>query len=268
MPYRFMLILPLSLALIAYQVYISFEWKYSIIRFDGVVPVIYLWGYGPPLLIVFIQVLYGWASPNEDKELLRQRRERGETLDRELGIVRKPAWWRRVKGEHLLSYRDKIARNVAEVGGQRGTGRRDLTEAERHAREEALANARNEDVELQPVRRSEPENPRVDRAGVRTQKHLATSYGGKSDTRRHERTMQVAAGILFPNSALEERARREAELAQDGPPPPPYADETHREQGRGRSPTDRTGSAGRSNSAETTNSITAPPQQVRSMLDV
>jgi hypothetical protein len=111
-------------------------------------------------------------------------------------------------------------------------------------------------------------NPRIDRAGVSVIQHqrqyLPTPYEGKSERRRHERNMQAAAGLLFPNNLEAERARREAELALDGPPPPPYTDSSSE---RGRN-ANRPGSTGRSNSADTTNSITAAPQQVRSMLDI
>lgn len=271
-PFRFYLIIPLSLATIAYQAFISFVWKFSVMKYDGIVAVIYTWGYGPPLLIIFIQFLYGISSPNEDKDLIRQRRERGDMIDQELGITKKPAWWRRVRGDHLHSMRDKIARNVHEVGGGRATGRRVEDAMERQAREEAEQNAINEDpIELRNLRRKKNEyNPRVDRAGVhamRKQQPPVTPYVGKSDRRRNERTMEVAAGILFPNNAAAERARREAELGQDGPPPPPYSDSSSR--GRARTTSEgRPGTAGRSNSTETTNSITQPPQQVHSMLDI
>ncbi|KAH7015031.1 hypothetical protein EDB80DRAFT_323429 [Ilyonectria destructans] len=268
-PLRFYIIIPLTLGMIAYQAFIAWVWDYSIIRRDGPVAVIYGWGYGPSLLVLVIQVIYGYASPNEDKDLIRQRRERGDAIDRELGIVKKPAWWRRVKGEHLQTLRDKITMNVNEIGGGRATGRRVEDAAERHAREEALA-AANDDIEMYPVPQSKKneENPRIDRAGVSVVQHqrqyLPTPYEGKSERRRHERNMQAAAGLLFPNNLEAERARREAELALDGPPPPPYTDSSSE---RGRN-ANRPGSTGRSNSADTTNSITAPPQQVRSMLDI
>lgn len=267
MPFRFMLILPLSLALIAYQILISFVWNFSLIKYDGIVPIIYAWGYGPSILILIIQAAYGFSTPNEDKELIRQRRVRGETIDRELGIVRKPAWWRRVRGDHLMTLRDKISRNVQEIGGGRATGRRVEEAAERQAREEAEANARDDDIEMYPMdarRVANMPNPRIDRAGVRSQQPLAQRYVGKNERRLNERTMQVAAGILFPNSQIADRARREAELGQEGPPPPYKDDEPE----RGRTRAARPASSGRSNSAETTNSITAPPQQVRSMLDI
>lgn len=272
-PFRFYLILPLCLSTIAYQAFICWKFEYSVIKFDGNVPVIFGWGYGPPLLILYIQAIYGFASPNEDKDIIRQRRVRGETLDRELGIVNKPAWWRRVRGDHLMTLRDKITRNVNEVGGVKGVGRREETAAERHAREEALANAVNDDdIEMHGMSRSEDtHNPRADHAGVQSirsnqsisTQSISTPYTGKNERRRNERTLQDIAGILFPNNLQADRARRHAELGLDGPAPPPYSDRVDRGRTNG-----RPGSTGRSNSAETTNSISGPPQQVRSMLDI
>lgn len=271
-PFRFWLILPLSAATIAYQGFISWEFKYSIVKYNGNIPVIYCWGFLPSLLILFTQYFYGFFTPNEDKELVRLRRERGEMLDRELGLVNKPAWWKRVRGDHLLTFKDKLTRNVHEIGGGHATGRRIEGDAERDLREEALAAARNDEgFEMSHMYRplDAANNPRVGRAGAASISSNASRlsyvqpYTGKNDRRRHERNMQAAAGILFPNNLAEERARREAQLGLDGPAPPPYTDG----QGRGRAP-GRPGSTGRSNSTETTNSITAPPQQIKSMLDV
>ncbi|CEF85051.1 hypothetical protein FGSG_07929 [Fusarium graminearum PH-1] len=271
-PFRFWLILPLSAATIAYQGFISWEFKYSIVKYNGNIPVIYCWGFLPSLLILFTQYFYGFFTPNEDKELVRLRRERGEMLDRELGLVNKPAWWKRVRGDHLLTFKDKLTRNVHEIGGGHATGRRIEGDAERDLREEALAAARNDEgFEMSHMHRplDAANNPRVGRAGAASISSNASRlsyvqpYTGKNDRRRHERNMQAAAGILFPNNLAEERARREAQLGLDGPAPPPYTDG----QGRGRAP-GRPGSTGRSNSTETTNSITAPPQQIKSMLDV
>jgi hypothetical protein len=271
-PLRFVLTVPLALALIAYQALISFVWDFSLVKVDGNVPVIMAWGYGPSLLILYIQIVYGYVSPNEDKELIRQRRERGDTVDRELGVVKRPAWWKRVRGDHLRTMRDKINQNVKEVGGQRGIGRRVENDAERHARLEAENSALNdEDIELNSLH-NDPSNPRVDRAGVNSlgtrttisSDPLSNPYLGKNDRRHAERLMQSAATVLFPNGELaDERARRAAELMEDGPPPPPYRDNERR-----RSETARPGSAHRSSSTSTTHSINAQPQQVRSMLDI
>lgn len=271
-PLRFMLIIPLSGALIAYQIFMSFNWELSFLRFQGVVPVQFGWGFGPSLAIIIIQVIYGYMSPNEDKDLIRQRRERGDAVDRELGLVKKPAWWRRIRGEHEeLSLRDRIMRNVKEVGGERGIGRREEDEMERHMRQEALRLAVDDGIELPNLPRRESENPRADRAGVRnimsSQAHSDSmplpKYEGKSQRRQNERVMQSAASVLFPNSEADAaRARREAELFEDGPPPA-YTDPN-----RGRHASERPESAHRENSTSTMNSISSPPQQVRSMLDI
>ncbi|KAL7791809.1 hypothetical protein V8C43DRAFT_63583 [Trichoderma afarasin] len=257
-PLRFVLTIPLTGALVAYQVLISFNWTFSVMRYGGIVPVIFAWGYGPSLLIIFVQVAYGFASPNEDKALLAQRRQRGETIDRELGIVKKPAWWRRVRGDHLMSMRDKISQNVNEVGGKRGLRARFEDEAEREQ------DAGNDGIEMNNM--SQRNNPRVDRAGVANLSSTGPGrYNGKSERRQNERMVESVAGVLFPNSpsdiAAAERLRRIAEISQDGPPP-------YRDEDRGRSSRHGASNGQRNGSADTTNSIAAPPQQVRSMLDV
>ena len=272
MPLRFWLIIPLTAALVAYQIFISFEWKYSLIRIGGVVPVQFAWGYGPSVLIVYIQVLFGYINPNEDKELIRQRRERGEMINRELGIVKRPAWWRRVRGDHLHSLRDKIMRNVNEVGGERGSGRRAEDDMERYARLEAQGAAVNDDgaIELDGMDDDLANNPRIDRAGARTISTTSTPtvsnpYTGKNERRHAERIMQTAAGVLFPNDAERQRQQRAAYLMEDGPAPPPYTDG---ERDRRESDAGHPVAAQRTNSTSTTHSIEGQPQQVRSMLDI
>ncbi|PHH76461.1 hypothetical protein CDD83_4255 [Cordyceps sp. RAO-2017] len=52
LPVRFMFMIPLCLAMIIYQIVIAFVWDLSVMRYRGVVPIIFAWGYGPPLLIM------------------------------------------------------------------------------------------------------------------------------------------------------------------------------------------------------------------------
>lgn len=123
-PVRFYLIIPLALVVVAYQALAAFQFEYSPLNVTGNVAAIYAGGYVPILLILLVQLIYGWRAPNEDKELIRQRRARNEALDRDLGIVYKPAWWQRVKhGNGPSSMRDIIAQNVNEVGGRTRTDR-------------------------------------------------------------------------------------------------------------------------------------------------
>lgn len=271
-PLRFLIIIPVNAALIVYQIFMSFNWEYSLMRYKGNLGVQYGWGFGPPLLIILTQIVYGAFSVNEDKQLLQQRRERGEEIDRELGLVRKPAWWRRVRGEHIQgTMRDKIFRNVQEVGGERGVGRRTEDEMERHMREDALGAARNEDgfeMANMPSPTKAADNPRIDRAGVRGLSGASrgpepSRYMGKNERRQSERVVQSAASLFFPNNLEADRARRMAEISEDGPPPPPYGEDASR--GRGE---DRPQSANRETSTSTSNSLSAQPQQVRSMLDI
>ncbi|KAH8886977.1 hypothetical protein GQ53DRAFT_750156 [Thozetella sp. PMI_491] len=260
MPLRFSLIMPIALAIPAYQALAAWVFDWSPLKVHGNNLAIYLGGYAPSLLILIIQVVAGFMNPNEDRELLRQRRERGETVNRELGITRKPAWWRRINGELPgEKMRDRIARNVRELGGGRATARGlDATIDARAAAAETASQA-GDAVEMQSMpqsgSRSEPVPANFDaaRAG-------ATRYTGKSDQRRQDRTVQVAAGLLFPGSQPTSSTTR-ADLQADGPPP-------YSERGRTVAGQNRPSSGERTHSTETTNSTSAPPQQVRSMLDV
>lgn len=281
-PFRFLLLLPLSLSVIAYQALISFDFSYSVIKADGPVPIIYGWGYGAQLAIILVQAIYGFASPNEDKELIRQRRVRGDETDRELGIVRKPAWWQRVRGDHLLGFRDQLLKNVNEMGPVQGTGRREEGEMERHIRENARTDARDDDeagygIELQNVRgntrsmsHSNSVAPSI-RSSTRRESAVRPELGERMDSATANRVLGMASKLLFPDpdevarqdrEAEAERARRLAFLTEDGPSPPPYSDSASQ-----RSPAQRPLDS-RSNSVGTLNSITAPPTQIRSMLDI
>ena len=277
-PFRLLLIILLSLSVIVYQAVIAFDYQYSLVKADGPIGIIYGWGYGAQLAILLIQVAYGYASPNEDKALIRQRRIRGDNLDRELGLVKRPDWWRRVKGEHLVgSVRDKLLRNVHEIGHSKGAGRRLEGDMERTIRENMEGEAQDEDgygFEMRNYASRDEYNPRVDRAGVARLDHKRSEVSLGADP-ESDRVLNVASSILFPDhdevlrrerEAEAERQRRLAFISEDGPPPPAYYDNVP-ERGRTGSGT-RPGSTHRSNSAGTTNSINAPPTQVRSMLDL
>jgi hypothetical protein len=275
MPFRFVLILPLGLSMVAYQALIAFDFRWSVIKANGPLPIIYGWGYGAQLAILFIQAIYGFASPNEDKDLIRQRRERGIATDRELGIIRKPEWWRRVKGEHIVgTFRDRLLKNVHEVGQGQGTGRRAEGEMERIIREDmrgtAMEDGDGQGIELRNVRKGEI-NPRIDRAGARSIRRPSAGEpepGERMDPASRDRVLNIASKILFPDpeeverrdrETEAERARRLAFITDDGTSPPPsYKD--HNSQ--------TSASQSRSNSVGTINSITSPPVQVRSMLDL
>ncbi|PTB71523.1 hypothetical protein M440DRAFT_350673 [Trichoderma longibrachiatum ATCC 18648] len=151
----------------------------------------------------------------------------------------------------LISLFTNIDIDRYHVGGKRGLRARFEAEAE------GETGGKDDGIEMASM--SQRDNPRVDRAGVGS---LADRYAGKSERRHNERIVESFAGVLFPNNVDPERARRIAEITADGPPP-------YRDDDRGRSSRQHGASNGQRNgSTDTTNSIAAPPQQVRSMLDV
>ncbi|KAK3936044.1 hypothetical protein QBC46DRAFT_461730 [Diplogelasinospora grovesii] len=283
-PLRFVLMIPIALVIPFYQALVAWEFAWSPLNIHGNNAAIYGGGYAPALLIVLINAIFGFINPNEDRELLRQRRVRDDQIDREIGIVKKPAWWRRVKGENIPgeSMRDRIARNVRELGGGKPTARNLGTTIPTTRMVDIEApESPGEEVEMGPlssIQRSVSQRqagsgvpaefiPEVAPGDFGAARAVVDKYAGKSDRRRQERTAAIAAGLLFPAEGSSVPAindpQRRAELMQDGPPPPPYPDSQ-----RGRQNDARPGTMDRSHSSATTNSITAPPQQIRSMLDV
>ncbi|KAK2012511.1 hypothetical protein LZ32DRAFT_305827 [Colletotrichum eremochloae] len=274
-PPRFLLIIPLAACLVAYQGLVSWNFAYSVLNAKASLAAVYAGGYGPALLILYIQIAYGFLSPNEDKELIRQRRERGARIDREMGYVPKPAWWKRAKNDdHLvgrMSMRDRIARNVRELGGGAATDRgvRQNIDAVADERERGEIEMGSMDRRASGNTTAGGSAPVPVRPGFdAAQGSTFTSYTGKSDRRRNERAMNAAADLLFPGAGAS-RPDRASELMQDGPPPS-YTDVSGA--GRGRrtdGPNTPHDSSQRSNSTSTAVSITGQqPQQVKSMLDI
>ncbi|KAI1653410.1 hypothetical protein F4813DRAFT_374602 [Daldinia decipiens] len=251
MPFRFTLMIPLALAVVAYQGLCAWDFGLSPLNAKTNLLAMYLGGYAPTFLILVIHIIAGFMRPNEDRELLRQRRERGHTLDQELGLIRKPAWWRRVNGDVSAgSMRDRIMRNVREVGGGRPTAREVERLAERRAAEmESDATTRNSGIEMNEIRHAN--SARGGGAlGSAPPPPPYTPYGGKSDQRRSERTVEVAAGLLFPGADTNTPGGRGRglEVANEQPHGP--------------------GTNERSSSTASGVSTTGPPQQIRSMLDI
>ncbi|KAK7954020.1 hypothetical protein PG996_014906 [Apiospora saccharicola] len=272
MPFRFVLLLPLSLAVVAYQGLCAWEFRLSPQKVDTNVIAMYVGGYVPTLLILWVQIISGFLRPNEDKNLIQQRRQRGDAIDRDLGIVKKPAWWRRVNGDMPVEgMRDRLMRNVREVGGGAATARNVELAAETRARESDQAQAaaeRERAAGAAPIEMNEIRRANSIASSMRTSTApppYEPPYSGKSGNRRSERAMQAAAGLLFPNA----------------PPPPPRfpsaGDDNEGAAGRGRPAAagaggleaPRPGTSERSNSTASGTSLNnAPPQQIRSMLDV
>ncbi|KAI0399952.1 hypothetical protein F4802DRAFT_526437 [Xylaria palmicola] len=237
-PFRFILMIPLALVVIGYQALAAWEFDLSPLKKDTNLIAMYVGGYLPSILIVIILCISGFLRPNEDKELIRQRRERGTQLDQELGIAYKPAWWRRIRGDVPTGdVRDQLFRNVREVAGDRGVQQM----AEQRAAAADAATEANNAIEMGSIRRT---------------RSVASSTAPPPYTRpeatKNERTLQIAASLLFPN-------------AGNPPPPPPAGDRGRDTEHQSQS---NRGLGGRSSSTDSNVSMTAPPQQIKSMLDI
>lgn len=247
--------MPLALAVVAYQGLAAWDFSLSPLNVKTNLLAMYLGGYAPTLLILIIQCIAGFMRPNEDRELTRQRRERGEQIDQELGIVRKPAWWRRVNGDIPSGgMRDRIMRNVREVGGGRPTTRQIENLAERRAADaetETDAPTRTNVIEMNEMRRTNSVQSSTRGSAIPPPPYTAPSYGGKSDQRRSERAVQVAASLLFPGASPGASVDRGRGLEAESEQPPR-----------------RPGTSERSSSTVSGLSTGGPPQQVRSMLDI
>ena len=126
-PLHFLLTIPLVLITIGYAEAQSWLWIINVGSDDVNVGWLYGLGYGPPILIMFLNIVAALHYPNEDLELIRQRVARGRAADAELGIdrrSRKPWWWRRVANEIGLDNDAKLRALAGEVGGGPATGAR------------------------------------------------------------------------------------------------------------------------------------------------
>jgi hypothetical protein len=107
---------------LAYGVYMPWHWDTSIFKYDSSPVLYYGAGYAPSFLIIVIFNIWGFIDENEDKALIKQRRARGQIADSELGIVKRPHWWR--KANYGLSDEQRLRNLTTEVGGGRPTAAR------------------------------------------------------------------------------------------------------------------------------------------------
>lgn len=122
-PTKFLLIITLTGIRVGYDIASSFEWKISPLKQDVNAGWMYGLGYAPVFLVIVVLNLWGYLDPNEDRELLRLRAERGRSVDAELGINKKPTWWSKLHGDHHLSTESRLKAMTSEIGGGRATQR-------------------------------------------------------------------------------------------------------------------------------------------------
>jgi hypothetical protein len=83
-PLKFLLVIPFLLVKVAYDVACAFEFSISPLKLDSSPGYLYVLGYGPVFAVVTKFEIYGFIKENEDRVLLRTRRERDRSLDHEL----------------------------------------------------------------------------------------------------------------------------------------------------------------------------------------
>ncbi|KAK1832972.1 hypothetical protein QBC39DRAFT_62527 [Podospora conica] len=281
-PLRFYFLIPLAAVIPAYQALVAWYFEWSPLNVKGLNAAIFAGGYAPSLLILIVQIVWGFMTPNEDLELKRQRRVRGQQIDRELGIVQRPAWWRRLRNgdPNALSVQDRIAMNVAEVGGAKPAANKYEAPAPDPFADRPApppppppAQATGEAVEMKTLpppkyelsdQAAEMLAPTVQAGDFAAARAMAARYDGIANRARPGRAVPNAPAVLLPQindpASAAAAARRHQELMMDGPPA--YAERGRRDAEALRP------EVGRGTSVSTTNSINRPPQQIKSMLDI
>jgi hypothetical protein len=107
---------------LAYGIFMPWNWETSIFKFDSSPEWYYGAGYAPSFLIIVIFNIWGFIDENEDKQIIAQRRARGQIADNELGLVKRPHWWR--KRDHTFNDEQRLRNLTTEVGGGRATAQR------------------------------------------------------------------------------------------------------------------------------------------------
>jgi hypothetical protein len=108
---------------VGYGIASAWLWDLSIFQDDVVIGWPFGLGYGPILLIILVFEIAGFVEENEDKIIIQQRRERGIIQDQELGITKKPNWWKRNWAERYQTDEQRL-KNMTTVGD---SGRRQRT---------------------------------------------------------------------------------------------------------------------------------------------
>lgn len=121
-PIKFALLIPLALVIVGYQLASAFVFDISPLKYNVYPAWMYGLGYGPVLLVITVFQIFGYLEPNEDRELLRQRRELGRATDAALGLSqKKPGWWSKRNADAYLTDDERLRALASEVGGGRPT---------------------------------------------------------------------------------------------------------------------------------------------------
>ncbi len=123
LPARFFLNIILIAIYLAYLVASTWKFEISLMKYNASPSWGFCFGYAPCLLIIIVFNAWGFLEENEDKQLIKQRTERGLAADAEIGIIRKPSWWSKARGDaapHVSGRADEpptSGKDAVELGG-------------------------------------------------------------------------------------------------------------------------------------------------------
>ncbi|QDS71545.1 hypothetical protein FKW77_005454 [Venturia effusa] len=106
---------------LGFNVIMAWSWEISIFKFNSNPAWYYGLGYAPTLLIIIVFNIAGYVDENEDKELMAQRRVRNREADAQIGITKRPAWWKKGRA---LDDEARLRSLMEEVGSGRPTPNR------------------------------------------------------------------------------------------------------------------------------------------------
>lgn len=222
---------------VAYGIACAWIWEISILKYDGNPVWPFAFGYAPSVLIMVILIVAGLVEENEDKVLIKQRAERGRAADAELGITRKPAWWRKTAADYVSP--DERLRNMTRNFG--------------NGRSSANRNSQ-QGIQLDTLGASQgPSSPPPYSSGP-TSPALGVSSGTAPAVGPRDRSRSRLGDEQGP-------FRDQSPASSEGAPLRPELD-----QRRSSTMTDATHGSGSSVMTGTT--LNMPQQKIRSMLDV
>jgi hypothetical protein len=102
LPAHFFINVILIAIYLAYLVASTWKFDISLMKYNASPSWGFCFGYAPCLLIIVVFNAWGFTEENEDKQLMRQRVERGLAADAEIGHVRKPGWWSKARGAPVV----------------------------------------------------------------------------------------------------------------------------------------------------------------------
>lgn len=279
---------------VAYQIASSWIWSISIMNATVFGGWPYGLGYAPVAAIIILFNAFGYIDPNEDLDLIRQRRERGAAADAEIGITRKPHWWKRVNhNAHNKTGEQRLFSEIKNIGGGDATQRH----IERGLELQTIASVRASYLQEDTAQYSDhPVNSTSSANSTRKlPEHRAMSVattasdftGNNAGMRDRSRSRPGQGGAPYRGSSMLDPFRDSASFRANsiadssaitfGEPSTAVSDDSDETRGRLVSPSLRPAEMERGSSnisdrsevsAMTGTTLNTQPQKIRSMLDI